>query len=103
MVKTALSVIRKRNVKSFRRIEDLMFANDFLTCQLGKKRFKTRFCHRKTQNTYPRTLPIVTATRVNAQNKLTAVSWRFRQLTQISIITTKHSGIACKYFIAINT
>jgi len=56
---------------------------------VGKKRFKTRFCHRKTQNTYPRTLPIVTATRVNAQNKLTAVSWRFRQLTQISIITTK--------------
>jgi len=43
MVKTALSVIRKRNVKSFRRIEDLMFANDFLTCQLGKNVLKHVF------------------------------------------------------------
>jgi len=77
-----------------------MFANDFLTCKLERSVLKRVFEIEKKQNTNPRTLPIVTATRVNAQTKL---SYSAFQTTQISIITTEHSGIACKYFTVRNT
>ena len=69
-----------------------MFANDFLTCKLERSVLKRVFEIEKNK-----ILILEPATRVNAQTKL---SYSAFQTTQISIITTEHSGIACKYLTA---